>query len=535
MISAKRLPPPDDILPVRRALLSVFDKTGLVPFAQRLRERRIELISTGGTARALREAGLPVSDVSEITGYPEILDGRVKTLHPAVHGGLLARRNDAEDMEALNTLSIAPIELVVVNLYPFEKVISEEITEAEAMENIDIGGPTMIRAAAKNYFFTGVVTSPSQYEALTAELDERDGGLTMATRRMLAQEAFRRTGTYDQAIADWFAGPNAANEDPGASGLPRNLHIRLPQKRSLRYGENPHQKAAIYGHAHNAWTQIHGKELSFNNLIDLDAALRLIGEFGVDEPACAILKHTNPCGVAIADTLENAWAGAFAADRRSPFGGIVIVNSALDRATAEAIDSIFTEIIIAPEFEPGAAALLKQKKNRRLIRLDAAASKTPTLDLRSISGDMLAQTIDAPLPPPEVMRTRFEVVTERAPDEREWRDLDFAWRVVKHVKSNAIVYARNRRAIGIGAGQMSRIDAAEIAVAKGKKSELDFKNAVIASDAFFPFADGLITAAQSGAGAVIQPGGSLRDNEVTAAANENGMAMVHTGIRHFRH
>ena len=535
MISAKRLPPPADILPVRRALLSVFDKTGLVPFAQRLREHRIELISTGGTARALREAGLPVLDVSERTGYPEILDGRVKTLHPAVHGGLLARRNDTEDMEALKALSITPIELVVANLYPFEKVVSGDVAEAEAIENIDIGGPAMIRAAAKNYFFAGVATSPAQYEALADELAERDGGLTMATRRALAGEAFRRTGTYDQAITAWFGGGGAANENRSASDLPPNLHVRGPRQRSLRYGENPHQKAAVYGDARNGWTQIHGKELSFNNLIDLDAARRLIGEFGADEPACAILKHTNPCGAAVADTLENAWAGAFATDRQSPFGGVVVVNSPLDRATAEAIDGIFTEIVIAPEFEPGAAALLKQKKNRRLIRLDAAASETPALDVRSISGNILAQTMDAPLPDPETMRARLQVVTERAPDEREWQDLDFAWRIVKHVKSNAIVYARGRRTLGIGAGQMSRIDASEIAVTKGEKSELDFKNSVIASDAFFPFADGVITAAQSGASAVIQPGGSVRDNEVTAAANENGMAMVHTGIRHFRH
>lgn len=535
MIRAKDLPPPDDILPVRRALLSVFDKTGLVPFAQRLRERSIELVSTGGTARALRKAGLPVIDVSELTGYPEILDGRVKTLHPAVHGGLLARRNDTEDMEALGALSIAPIELVVVNLYPFENVVSEEVTEAGAIENIDVGGPTMIRAAAKNYFFTGVVTSPAQYEALADELAERDGGLTMTTRRALAQEAFRRTGAYDQAIAAWFGGSVAPNDDRSSSGLPRNLHIRAPRKQTLRYGENPHQQAALYGDGHNAWTQIHGKELSFNNLMDLDAAQRLIGEFGADKPACAILKHTNPCGVAVADTLENAWAGAFATDRQSPFGGVIVVNRPLDRATAEAIDSIFTEIVIAPEFEPGAAELLEQKKNRRLIRLDAAANETPALDLRSVSGDILAQTLDAPLPSPEAMRARLRVVTERAPDEREWRDMDFAWRIVKHVKSNAIVYARHRRTLGIGAGQMSRIDASEIAVAKGEKSELDFKKSVIASDAFFPFADGVITAAQSGASAVIQPGGSLRDNEVTAAANENGMAMVHTGIRHFRH
>ena len=535
MIPVKDLPPPDDVFPVRRALLSVFDKTGLIPFAQRLHEQGIQLISTGGTSRSLREAGLPVTDVFDVTGYPEILDGRVKTLHPAIHGGLLARRNDAEDMNALDTLSITPIELVVVNLYPFEEVTSKDVTEAEAIENIDIGGPTMIRAAAKNYFYTGVVTSPTQYEAVASELLEQSGGLTMTTRRALAQEAFQRTGTYDQAIEAWFAQQNKAGNDDNASALPARLRTGLPKRRSLRYGENPHQKAALYGEVEDTWTQIHGKELSFNNLIDLDAALRLIGEFGTDPPACAILKHTNPCGVAVADTLENAWARAFATDRQSPFGGIVIVNRPLDRATAEAIDCIFTEIIIAPEFEPGVTALLEQKKNRRLIRSGATVSETPALDIRSISGNLLVQTANAPLPSPEVMRNHLQVVTERAPDQREWQDLDFAWRVVKHVKSNAIVYACNRRTLGIGAGQMSRIDASEIAVMKGGKSELDFKNAVIASDAFFPFADGLVTAAKSGARAVIQPGGSRRDDEVIAAANENGMAMVCTGVRHFRH
>lgn len=535
MIRVKDLPPPDDIFPVRRALLSVFDKTGLIPFAQRLHEQDIELLSTGGTCRSLREAGLPVADVSDVTGYPEILDGRVKTLHPAIHGGVLARRNDAEDMNALHALSITPIDLIVVNLYPFEEVTSQNVTEAEAIENIDIGGPTMIRAAAKNYFYAGVVTSPAQYEAVAGELLDLRGGLTMATRRALAQEAFRRTGTYDQAIEAWFAQRNKSDNDDRVSDLPSILRTGLPKKRSLRYGENPHQQAALYGVAEDTGTQIHGKALSFNNLIDLDAALQLIGEFETDTPACAILKHTNPCGVAVADTLENAWAGAFATDRQSPFGGIVIVNRPLDQATAEAIDSIFTEIIIAPEFEPGVTELLEQKKNRRLIRSGATFSKAPALDMRSISGNLLVQTANAPLPSPEDMRNHLQVVTERAPDEREWQDLDFAWRVVKHVKSNAIVYARNRRTLGIGAGQMSRIDASEIAVMKGKKSELDFKNSVIASDAFFPFADGLVTAAKIGARAVIQPGGSRRDDEVIAAANEYGMAMICTGVRHFRH
>ena len=549
MIHAKDLRLPDDHYPVHRALLSVFDKSGLVPFAQNLHAWGVELVSTGGTARALREAGLPVADVSDVTGFPEILDGRVKTLHPAIHGGVLARRNDEEDIATLANLSVHPIDLIVVDLYPFEAVVAGGASEAEAIEHIDVGGATLIRAAAKNHAFVGVVTSPSQYDVVAGELAEHQGCLTMATRRTLATEAFRRTAGYDRAIEDFFESHHSRNEPrPNAdsngtsrdgprstSSLPETLCVHLPKRQTLRYGENPHQEAALYGPPASRYEQLHGKPLSFNNLIDLDAALQLMDEFVGGPPTCAILKHTNPCGVAQADSLERAYAGALATDRLSPFGGIVVVNRPLDIATAEAIDRIFTEIIIAPAFGSGVLDLLTTKKNRRLIRSTPNATEWPTLTLRSLGEDVLVQTRDKPLADPNRIRSRFRVVTERLPDEREWRDLDFAWRVVKHVKSNAIVYARDGRTLGIGAGQMSRVDASEIAILKGSKSELDFAGSAMASDAFFPFADALITASQHGVRAAIQPGGSIRDDEVVAAANEHGMAMVCTGTRLFRH
>ncbi len=532
MINAKDLPPPSDRYPVRRALISVFDKSELVPFARRLHKQGVALLSTGGTARTLRDAGLPVDDVSDLTGYPEILDGRVKTLHPVVHGGLLARRNDSEDVQKLDELGIDPIDLVVVNLYPFEDVAAGgNISDAEAVENIDIGGPTMIRAAAKNFFFVGVATSPSQYDAVASEL-EAEGGLSLKTRRQLAREAFRRTAQYDGAITQYFY----AKEPPEDHGeMPDSLYISMPRAQSLRYGENPHQRAALYGRPDRFYEKLHGKELSFNNLVDLSAALQLIDEFGDSTAGCAILKHTNPCGVALADSLEEAYHRAFATDRQSPFGGVVIVNRILDRATAEAIDAIFTEIIIAPDYEDGVLDYLMKKKNRRLIRSLTSARHDEAPDIRSVVGGVLVQARDAALPTADDARAAYEVVTERQPSEAEWADLDFAWRVAKHVKSNAIVYAKDRQTLGIGAGQMSRIDSSELAVMKGRKSELDFSGAVVASDAFFPFADGLVAAAENGARSAIQPGGSIRDDEVIAAANEHGMAMVFTRTRHFRH
>lgn len=531
MIEVKNLPDPDDRYPVRRALLSVFDKTGVVDFAKRLAAHGVELVSSGGTARVLREAGLDVSDVADLTGYPEILNGRVKTLHPAVHGGLLARRTDEEDLDQLSKLDISPIDLVVVNLYPFGKAVSDDnVTDATAIENIDIGGPTMLRAAAKNFFFVGVVSSPDDYAAIADELDVSGGSLSMATRRSLARAAFEHTAQYDRAVSNYFA---RAEDTEDHKTLPETFSIRLPKVQDLRYGENPHQRAALFGSPDKYFTKLHGKDLSFNNLIDLSAALALIDEFRDDDPTVAILKHTNPCGVATADALEHAYHLAFATDRQSPFGGIVVVNQSLDLSTAEAIDSVFTELIIAPDFESGVLDFLMQKKNRRLIRQQVMAREDTALDIRSVIGGVLVQERDPVLPTSR--NTAYKVVTKRKPSMHELQDLDFAWRVCKHVKSNAIVYAKERATLGIGAGQMSRIDSSEIAVTKGKKSELDFSGSVVASDAFFPFADGLIAAAQSGARAAIQPGGSIRDEEVIEAANEHDLAMVFTGRRHFRH
>lgn len=532
MINVKEIAPPKDRYPVRRALLSVFDKTGLVPFARRLHDQGVGLLSTGGTAKAIRDAGLPVTDVAELTGFPEILDGRVKTLHPAVHGGLLSRREDEEDMTQIDEHGIEPIDLVVVNLYPFQDVVGKGgVSYAEAVENIDIGGPTMIRAAAKNFFYVGVVTSPSQYDRVAAEIESHEG-LSLDMRRYLAREAFRHTASYDGAITQYFYQQEAA-QDRGE--FPEDLYISMARAQSLRYGENPHQAAALYGNPDRFYEKLHGKDLSFNNLIDLSAALQLIDEFSDEAPACAILKHTNPCGAALADSLEEAYHRAFATDRQSPFGGIVVSNRPLDRATAEAIDEIFTEIIIAPDFEEGVLDFLMQKKNRRIIRSLLPARRDEAPDIRSVVGGLLVQARDAVLPSTEDSRHGYDVVTDREPTDDEWKDLDFAWRIVKHVKSNAIVYAKDGRTLGIGAGQMSRIDSSELAVMKGKKSELDFTGAVVASDAFFPFADGLVAAAEIGATAAIQPGGSIRDDEVIKAANEHNMAMVFTGARHFRH
>lgn len=526
MIQTKDLPAPEDRYSVRRALLSVFDKTGLVEFGQELHNQGVELLSTGGSARVLREAGLPVKDVSEITGFPEILDGRVKTLHPLIHGGLLNRRNDPEDQSTMEAHGIPPIDLVVVNLYPFgEATASPDTDDATAIENIDIGGPTMIRAAAKNFFFIGVVTDPSDYAAVATELAGNAGTLGMATRRRLAHKAFAQTASYDAAIDRYFA---------RATGTGTTLRVAEPLAASLRYGENPHQEAGLYGDASPFFDKLHGKDLSFNNILDLSGALRLIREFQTAPPTCAILKHTNPCGVGTADNLASAYHRAFATDRQSPFGGIVIVNQSLDLETAEAINKVFTEIIIAPEYEDGVLEFLQAKKNRRLIRYRPEAQEQAR-DIRSVVGGFLVQDIDPTLPGIDEMKARVKVVTNRAPTDQEWADLDFAWRVAKHVKSNAIVYAKNGATIGVGAGQMSRIDASEIAVSKGAKSELDFSGSVIASDAFFPFADGLIEAAAAGARAAIQPGGSVRDEEVIQAADERGIAMIFTGQRHFRH
>ena len=539
MIDAKDLPAPDDRYPVRRALLSVSDKAGLADFGRRLHALGVQMLSTGGTARALRDAGLPVTDVAEVTGFPEILGGRVKSLHPAIHGGILARRTDPDDLAELDEHGIGAIDLVVVNLYPFRQATANaDTTDAVAAENVDIGGPGMLRAAAKNFAFVAAVVDPADYAAVADELEAHDGTLGQATRRRLAGAAFAHTADYDTAIAAYFErhadtdGPADADRQPAEDVLPSSLTIDLPKVADLRYGENPDQRAALYGDPESRYQSLHGKALSFNNLLDLTAALNLMAEFEAGPPTVAILKHTNPCGVGQADTLEAAYHKAFATDRQSPFGGIVIVNRPLDQATAEAIDGVFTEIIIAPGFQDGVLEFLQQKQNRRLVRarLDAPAAE---VDIRSTAGGLLVQDPDGPLA--ANIRESWTAPTERQPTEREWDDLDFAWRVCKHVKSNAIVYARDGATLGIGAGQMSRIDASEVAVAKGAKSELDFAGCVVASDAFFPFADGLVAAADAGATAAVQPGGSVRDDEVIAAADARQLAMAFTGRRHFRH
>ncbi|WP_020402529.1 bifunctional phosphoribosylaminoimidazolecarboxamide formyltransferase/IMP cyclohydrolase [Gracilimonas tropica] len=515
---------PKNPLKIKRALLSVSDKTGLPELAKALHQSGVELISTGGTAKAIEAEGIPVKDVSEITGFKECLDGRVKTLHPMVHGGILARTSYQPDVDEINELGITPIELVVVNLYPFkDKVAEHSVTPAEATEFIDIGGPTMIRAAAKNFAHVSILSSPNQYDAFTEELEEKMA-ISFETRQKLAKAAFAHTADYDSAITNYFT--KLIEEEPA-----QQFNLSLPLSQELRYGENPHQKAAVYGDQNEFIDCFHGKQLSYNNYLDVDAALNIISDFEDNERACVIIKHTIPSGVGVADSLNEAYQKAFSTDRVSPFGGIVVVNQTLDLDTATSIDEIFTEIIIAPDYSDEALELLTQKKNRRLIRIKKSVREVQTSSFRSIFGGLLNQ--DADLQPAN--EDEFKVVSKRRPTGQEMKDLLFAWKVVRHVKSNAIVYAKDGRTLGIGSGQTSRVDSSEIAVAKAAKEGLDLKGSAIASDAFFPFADGVEAAAKAGAKAVIQPGGSIRDEEVIAKADEFDMAMIFTGKRHFRH
>lgn len=515
---------PQNPLKIKRALLSVSDKAGLEELARALNNAGVELISTGGTAKAISQLGIPVKDVSEITGFEECLDGRVKTLHPHVHGGILARTSHQPDVEEIEKLGIKPIELVVVNLYPFKNTIAQpDVSLAEATEYIDIGGPTMIRASAKNFAHACVLTAPQQYTGFISELNSGNA-ISFETRKKLAKEAFAHTADYDSAIANYFAGIIGEWPSP-------QVNISLPISQELRYGENPHQKAAVYGNQEHFVECIHGKQLSYNNYLDIDAALNLISDFRNGEPACAIFKHTIPCGVGTAPTLEEAYRKAFSTDTVSPFGGIVIANQTLDLKTATAIDEIFTEIILAPAFNDDARQLLEQKKNRRLVLIKNLEKLHSAYTYKSIFGGMLYQEGDTQ--PDD--QNQFEVVSKRKPSEAEMRDLLFAWKVVRHVKSNAIVYARNGKTLGIGSGQTSRVDSSEIAVQKAKKEGLDLTGSAIASDAFFPFPDGIEAAAQAGATAVIQPGGSVRDEEVIQRADELGLTMIMTGKRHFRH
>jgi len=516
---------PKTPLSIKRALLSVSNKEGIIPLAKALSKAGVELISTGGTAKKITEAGIEVTDVSEITGFAECLDGRVKTLHPNVHGGILARTSHQPDVNELNSLGIKPIELVVVNLYPFTDKVSasNQNSPAVATEYIDIGGPTMIRAAAKNFAHVCILTSPEQYSQFITELDQHQS-VSFAKRQQLARQAFNHTAWYDTQIASYFT--ELTDDFPAPQ-----FNISLPLSHPLRYGENPHQRAAVYGYQDSFIDCFHGKQLSYNNYLDVDAAINTIYDFWDYDPACVIIKHTVPCGVATDKQLKKAYLKAFSTDTISPFGGIVVVNRKLDLDTAKEIDKIFTEIIIAPAFSPKALKLLQNKKNRRLIRLKEEIKDKPRNSFRSIFGGLLQQDIDMGA----IVERELNVVTKRHPSENEINDLLFAWKVVKHVKSNAIVYAKNGQTLGIGTGQTSRVDASEIAVAKAKKENLNLSECAIASDAFFPFADGVEAAAKAGATAVIQPGGSIRDEEVIKKADEFNMAMILTGKRHFKH
>ncbi|SDZ73539.1 IMP cyclohydrolase /phosphoribosylaminoimidazolecarboxamide formyltransferase [Rubrimonas cliftonensis] len=524
----------EGVVAVRRALISVSDKTGVVAFAQALAARGAEIVSTGGTAAALREAGLAVREVADVTGSPEMMNGRVKTLHPRIHGGLLARRDDAAHMAALAEHAIPAIDLLAVSLYPFEATVARGASPEDCVENIDIGGPAMLRAAAKNFAGVAVASDPEDYAAILADI-AAVGGVGVGLRRRLAAQTFARVAAYDAAVSAWMA-EQAGLETPrwrAAAG-----RLRQP----LRYGENPHQRAAFYvdGAARPgvaAARQVQGKEMSYNNIADTDAAFEAVAELGGDRPACIVVKHANPCGAALGDTLAEAYGRAFDCDRVSAFGGVVAVNRPLDTAAAEAITGVFTEVVIAPGADAAALAVFSQKANLRLLLTEAMPDPAEDgLAWRQVSGGWLAQSRDARL------LEEMKVVTARAPSVAELADLRFAWAVAKHVKSNAVVYAKGQATVGVGAGQMSRVDSARIAARKAADMaaaldlpETPTKGAAVASDAFFPFADGLEALAEAGATAVIQPGGAMRDAEVIAAADRLGLAMVFTGLRHFRH
>ncbi|MFN3510111.1 MAG: bifunctional phosphoribosylaminoimidazolecarboxamide formyltransferase/IMP cyclohydrolase [Tsuneonella troitsensis] len=524
---------------IKRALLSVSDKEGLVSLGSTLADAGVELVSTGGTAKALRDAGLTVRDVSELTGFPEMMDGRVKTLHPMVHGGLLAVRDNPDHAAAMEAHEIGAIDLVVVNLYPFEETVARGATRDEIIENIDIGGPSMVRSAAKNHAYVTIVTDPADYGDLLTELGAHDGATTLAFRKRMAAKAFSATAAYDSMISQWFAFADQQQL------FPDMLSINGRRVTELRYGENPHQKAALYtpvgphGRGIAQAEQLQGKELSYNNYADADAALELVAEFAGQEPAVVIVKHANPCGVAQRPTLLEAWREALACDDVSAFGGIVAVNVPLDGPTAEAICEIFTEVVVAPDADAAAREAFAKKKNLRLLLTgDLPNPRRGGLAIKPITGGLLVQTRDNGA----ISQAELKVVTQRAPTEQELKDCLFAWTVARHVKSNAIVYARDGVTAGIGAGQMNRRDSSRIAAMKSAEAATKFGwesprtvGSAVASDAFFPFADGLLAAAEAGATAVIQPGGSIRDDEVIKAADEAGLAMVFTGMRHFRH
>jgi phosphoribosylaminoimidazolecarboxamide formyltransferase / IMP cyclohydrolase len=521
--------------PIQRALISVSDKTGLIEFARTLREFNVEILSTGGTAKLLAQNGVAVTEVSEHTGFPEMMDGRVKTLHPKVHGGILARRDLPGHVDAMRKHDIPPIDLVVVNLYPFEQTVARaDCTFGEAIENIDIGGPTMVRAAAKNHDAVTIVVDNADYGSVLAEMREHRGAVSAATRRRLAMKAFEHTARYDGAIANYLG---RVNDDGTATPFPHTFNMQFVHASALRYGENPHQKAAFYvehhaGEASVATARVlQGKELSYNNIADADAALECVKSF--EEPACVIVKHANPCGVAVSDNILQAYERAYATDPTSAFGGIIAFNRPLDAVTAKTIiERQFVEVLIAPQVSSEAQVSLKTKPNVRVLETGVWSRPRPAaLDFKRVTGGLLLQDRDDGM----ISEQDLKVVTKRRPGAQEIRDLLFVWKVAKYVKSNAIVYGKENRTIGVGAGQMSRVYSARIAAIKAADAGLDVRGSVMASDAFFPFRDGLDQAAEAGITAVIQPGGSMRDNEVIAAADEHGIAMVFTGMRHFRH
>ena len=505
---------------ISRALISVSDKNGIASFARALEGQGVDIISTGGTAELLRKEKIPVREISSFTAFPEVLEGRVKTLHPRVHGGLLYKRGNPKHEAEARECGFEPIDLVVVNLYPFEETIRKpDVALTEAIENIDIGGPSMIRSAAKNYESVTVVVDPADYDTVLENMRENNGETTLKLRERLAIKAFIKTSEYDRTISNFLEKEQATDA---------SFSLSLPLAARLRYGENPHQKAALYGDFDKHFEKLHGKELSFNNILDISAATNLIGEF--DEPTVAILKHTNPCGVGSDADLRKAWDKAFATDKQAPFGGIIICNRPIDEPLAKVISEIFSEVIIAPDFDVEARSTLQKKKNLRLIRLlTPTIEARPTRDVRSVYGGVLVQDAN------NADGVLQNVVTKRRPTKTELNAMLFGWRVVKHVKSNAIVFSSADRTLGIGAGQMSRIDASRIAIWKAEEAGLSLKGSAVASDAFFPFPDALIAAANAGATCAIQPGGSIRDESVIAAANEHNMAMIFTGVRHFRH
>ncbi len=515
---------------IKNAIISVFDKTGVVEFAKELHSMGVEIFSTGGTAKAISEAGIPVTGISEVTGFPEVLDGRVKTLHPKVFGGILALKDNDSHIEQMKQQNIPSFDMVVVNLYPFEKTIAKEgITFAEAQTQVDIGGPSMLRSASKNFQFVVPVIDPADYGSILEEMKEGDSTVSYGTRLKLASKVFQTVSRYDAVIADYFA---QQQETPEI--LPDILPIALDKMMTLRYGENPHMKAAVYSDFRSKggvkdFEQLQGKELSFNNILDMDAGRRLVADFS--DPACIIMKHNNPCGVGTGEGICSAFNKALASDPVSAFGGIVSFNRIVDKTVIEAIGKLFIEIILAPGFEPDALEMLRKKKNLRVMITPEDTTSLKEMDYRRVAGGFLLQEADVK----QLTDQDMKVVTEREPSQEEIEAMKFGWKVIRSVKSNAILFCGKDRTLGVGAGQMSRVDSAKIALMKAKDANLDLKGSVVISDAFFPFPDGLLVCAEAGASAVIQPGGSVRDDKVIAAANEKNIAMVFTGFRHFRH